>query len=88
MAALAKAIMTLRLDSTPSHMDLERDLAGRDPPGVTERLFQLQDMVEYQERAARHAGRRKSLKEGHDEKRNNDAWTREFEIGKAVRTLS
>ncbi|KAJ1491713.1 hypothetical protein T484DRAFT_1742887 [Baffinella frigidus] len=84
MAAMSRAIQTLRLDSQPAQMDLERDLDEMDPPGKSQRLFDLPSMIAFEEREKKGVGRRQAHQsEGHVP-RDNDTWTKEVEIGRAV----
>jgi len=81
---MSRAIQTLRLDSQPAQMDLERDLDEMDPPGKSQRLFDLPSMIAFEEREKKGVGRRQAHQsEGHVP-RDNDTWTKEVEIGRAV----
>ena len=83
MAAIAKAIQTLRLDSTRTEMDLERDLDETDPPGKTQRLFHLPSMIAWEEREQKGGANRKAH-QSERLPRDHENWTTEVDIGRAV----
>ena len=83
MAAIAKAIQTLRLDSAKTEMDLERNLDETDPPGKTQRLFHLPSMIAWEEREQKGGANRKA-QQSERQPRDHENWTTEVDIGRAV----